>query len=107
LTLLLPQDQQLALGHGVSRVAVPPGGLTCGALLDHLRAYYAQDVTLDAAAAALLRQVQVDVECGGARAEAGAEVARHALLGCRLALESVVRATRDASGCVYEVCLAL
>jgi len=100
-TLLLPQDQQLILGHSVSRLPVPASGLSCGALLDHLRDYYAQAVRLDESAAKLLRQVQ------GGRAGQGDEVPRSALLGSRIALEGVVRATRDPSSCVYEVLLAL
>jgi hypothetical protein len=101
-TLLLPQDTGLALGHAVSRLAVPQQGLTCGGLLRHLHAWYAEAVPLDAGAAALLAEAQG----GRVAAAAGGHAPRHALLGARLALDAVTRATRDPVGCVYEVCLA-
>lgn len=101
LTLLLPQDRHLALGHAVCRVPVPPAGLTCGTLLAHIAAYYAQALDLDESTAALLRAA------GGGGARAGAQVPRGSLLGPRLSLEGAVRATRDPVGCVYEVILGL
>jgi hypothetical protein len=100
-TLLLPQDQGLTLGYAPLRLAVPPGGLTAGGLLAALHAHYAQRVALNAETAALLRAAQ-----GGGAAAAGGAAPRSALLGSRLALEGVVRATRDPSGAVYEVLLA-
>lgn len=103
ITLLLPQDAALSMGHAVSRLPVPPQGLTCGALLRHLHAFYDQPLDLgDSAAASLLG----DVCTGGRRGPGGgAPPLRHTLLGARLALEGVVRATRDPVGCVYEVVL--
>lgn len=99
----MPQDQSLALGHAISHLPVPPGGLTLGGLLGHILGYYSQPVSLDPAAAALLRSVGG----GGGEGGDGGTVARAALLGCRLALEGVSRATRDPVGAVYEVCLSL
>ena len=101
MTLLLPQDAHLALGHAVSRVGVPLNGLTCAALLGHIADYYSQPVELDDHTAALLRGLQ------GGRPQAGQYVPRAALLGSRLAVEAVLRATRDPVGCVYEVCLGM
>ena len=114
-TLLLPRDQRLLLGHAVERVAVDgAAGLTCGALLAAIRAHYARRVTLDAAAAEMLRQqggvrsldeaAAVADEDGGGGA---VTVPRSALLGHRIALEGVFRASRDPSSAVYEVVLAL
>jgi hypothetical protein len=82
-------------------LAVPVHGLTCGALLRHLYTHYAEEVPLDTTTAALLCNAH-----GSRAAECeAAYVPRHALLWPRLALDGVVRATRDPAGCVYEVCL--
>jgi hypothetical protein len=103
-TLLLPQDQALALGYAPLRVPVPPGGLTCGGLLSALHAHYAQQTVLDNATARLLHAAH---GAPAGAAAAGDAVPRSALLGARLSLEGVVRATRDPAGAVYEVLLVL
>jgi hypothetical protein len=104
-TLLLPRDQHLALGHAVLRLPVPRHGLTAGELLQHLRAFYAQPLPADdASVRSLLRDAHG--EAAAAAMWCAGPVPRSALLGPRLALEAVVRATRDPCGCVYEVVLS-
>jgi hypothetical protein len=120
ITLLLPQDSSGLLGHATVQVGPrqPGKGLTCSDVLQAIHSFYQQEV--------LLQQQQQQQaapstpaaggDCSVSSAEGSAKqqevgegalvVQRLQLLGARLMLEGLVRATRDPCSCVYEVCLA-
>jgi hypothetical protein len=98
----------------------PCRGLTCSDILQAIHAFYQQEVLLQqqqrvadagpgssagaGATSSACDTVVCVLEQGGG--EAGVVVRRLQLLGARLLLEGLVRATRDPCSCVYEVCLA-
>ena len=104
LALLLPRDQWGELGHDWRRHGLAGGRATPAQLLALVHAYYAEPLPPEEVLA-LLRSAPGGRAAPSLRAAfAGGEpVARGALLGARVALEGLRRATRDPGGCVYEV----
>jgi hypothetical protein len=119
ITLLLPQDSSGVLGHASVQVSAcqPYKGLTCSDVLQAIHSFYQQEVLL------MQRQPAAGTPAAGGDCNActadhehnfkqhlhvdgGMVAQRVQLLGARLMLEGLVRATRDPCSCVYEVCLA-
>jgi hypothetical protein len=120
ITLLLPQDSSGVLGHASVQVSAcqPCKGLTCSEVLHAIHSFYQQEVLL------MQRQPAAGTPAAGGDCNAsspgdernvkqqqqlvqgGLVAQRVQLLGARLMLEGLVRATRDPCSCVYEVCLA-
>jgi hypothetical protein len=119
ITLLLPQDTSGLLGHASVQVSPcqPCKGLTCSDVLQAIHSFYQQEVLLlqqHPASGTPVAGVDGSACSGGhdrsvkqqEHMEGGLLVQRLQLLGARLMLEGLVRATRDPCSCVYEVCLA-
>jgi hypothetical protein len=98
----------------------PCKGLTCSDILKAIHSFYQQEVLLQQQQQQQPTPEADSAEAGGdacsgtmcvqeqhqGRGECGVVVQRLQLMGVRLLLEGLVRATRDPCSCVYEVCLA-